>query len=156
VNTEIAERIRERKRESRRERWANDPEYREHQREVKREYKKRNPNYLKKECERERRRFQSELHPPVTYVIGSPAVPDRVTIGTTTNMWSRFKQYQKSFVPLRLLGVTNIPEKAVHQYFARGRIGRTEFFSPTPELQEFIDNDCRFGDDECFTSEEIE
>jgi predicted transcriptional regulator len=94
-------------------------------------------------------------HPEVTYVIGSLGY-DRVVIGTTKNWIQRSSDaYGKSIIPLRLLGMTRLPEKLIHEQFQHLQVSgySREVFNLTPELQAFIQAHCwpeLFRYSECF------
>lgn len=95
-------------------------------------------------------------HPESTYIIGSDEC-SRVVIGKTGNWEQRKAAYNKSLVSLKLLAMTPIPEKAIHEKFAHLRVPgySPEVFRVDDELQSFIDSFASiFRYQECFTGDD--
>lgn len=88
--------------------------------------------------------YAESKHESVTYFIGCDAAPDLVLIGRTISLRTRMIHYHaKSFVPIKLLGVTTVPEAEVHELFRKHRINpRREMFKFHPDIKKFIEDTC--------------
>lgn len=81
-------------------------------------------------------RKRPSVHDPVVYFIRNG---DRVKIGWTTNMKARVASLSLPSDSV-LLTIPGGPreELILHQRFARDRIGRSEWFTASPEIEEYI------------------
>lgn len=81
-------------------------------------------------------RKRPNVHDPIVYFIRNGS---RIKIGWTTNLTARLSSLAlpRSAVELRLDGGPEL-ETVMHARFARARVGRTEWFEATAELEAFI------------------
>lgn len=88
---------------------------------------------------KKKQRFEKSKHPkrPVLYVIERGDGP--VKIGFTTDLGRRMSEYNEGRSRLIAFCDGNQAlERQVHERFAHARIGRTEFFERTDEIDEWI------------------
>lgn len=119
----------------------NHPKWRKANQQYDKQRRANNPEYCKRESERGKQRYANGTHPAATYFIQCPLHPGRVTIGTTLNLTKRMNYYAKCPMQLRLLAVTPIPERAIHQFFARERI-HGEIFRYSKAMRRFVESEC--------------
>lgn len=72
---------------------------------------------------------------------------NRVKIGSSANVKSRLSHLQTGCPDqLELLGITDIKEHVLHDRFASAHL-KNEWFTLTPEIQEFIQQNCTMPTD---------
>jgi len=80
--------------------------------------------------------WKTPSHPPLVYFLVNG---DRVKIGTSTNITARVSalSLRRSNAELLLNGGHDL-ENSLHQHFASDRIGKTEWFTLSPRIRDYI------------------
>jgi len=99
------------------------------------------PKNRKRKREERAKWYTDNTHLAVTYFIQCPSRPSLVTVGTTVNLDSRMRIYNKCPIPLQVLALTPVPERAIHQYFSRERI-HGEVFRYSKAMKKFVESEC--------------